>query len=291
MDYPKISIVTPSYNLALYLEQTILSIVQQEYPNLEYIIIDGGSTDGSVEIIKKYEQYLSYWVSEPDNVLYYALQKGFEQATGDIMGWLNADDLLHPKALFTLGSIFRDISEVQWLQGYPTVFDKAGRVVSHRPPQSSKYSFYLKQYHNGKFIQQESTYWRRSLWEKTGEFVSSEYKLAGDFELWMRFFQHEVLYNTSALIGGFRVRVGEQLSQKNHEAYLEECDRIVDSWLTKLDKTDNKIIAYAHRANKLGWIPKKSLLLPWYRQYLQVRDYVPSLAYDHRQERFFLVEH
>ena len=97
--WPKISIVTPSYNHARFLENTILSVLNQNYPNLEYIIIDGSSKDGSVEIIKKYEKYLTYWVSEPDNGQSHAINKGIEQATGDIFNWINADDILEPSSL------------------------------------------------------------------------------------------------------------------------------------------------------------------------------------------------
>ena len=86
---PKISIVTPSFNQGKYLEKTILSVIEQGYPNLEQIIIDGGSTDESVEIIKKYEKHLAYWVSEPDRGQSHAINKGFERATGEIFGWLN----------------------------------------------------------------------------------------------------------------------------------------------------------------------------------------------------------
>jgi glycosyltransferase involved in cell wall biosynthesis len=102
MDYPKISIVTPSYNQDAYLEETILSIINQNYPNLEYVIIDGGSTDGSVEIIKKYESVLRYWVSEKDSGQVDAINKGLLHCTGDIFNWINSDDVLTKGALFEL---------------------------------------------------------------------------------------------------------------------------------------------------------------------------------------------
>jgi len=97
---PKISIITPSYNQGQFLEQTILSVLGQSYPNLEYIILDGGSTDDSVEIIKKYDKHLSHWESNADGGQANAINKGFGMATGDILGWLNSDDMYLPGALF-----------------------------------------------------------------------------------------------------------------------------------------------------------------------------------------------
>ncbi len=104
--YPKISIVTPSYNQGRYIEQTIQSVLDQNYPNLEYIIIDAGSTDNTVEIIKKYEQHISYWVSEKDNGQTDAINKGFVKCTGDIFNWLNSDDYYEPGTFFKLAEIF-----------------------------------------------------------------------------------------------------------------------------------------------------------------------------------------
>ena len=100
--WPKISVVTPSYNQGKFIEETIRSILLQSYPNLEYIIIDGGSTDDSVQIIRKYEQWLTYWVSEPDRGQAHAINKGFARCTGELMGWINSDDSLFPNALHYL---------------------------------------------------------------------------------------------------------------------------------------------------------------------------------------------
>jgi len=97
--WPRISIVTPSYNQSQFIEETIRSVLLQGYPNLEYIVIDGGSTDGSVDIIKKYERWLAYWVSEPDRGQSHAINKGWQQATGSILAWLNSDDMYMPKVL------------------------------------------------------------------------------------------------------------------------------------------------------------------------------------------------
>lgn len=107
MNYPKISIVTPSFNQGRYIEQTILSVLDQNYPNLEYIIIDGGSTDETVEIIKKYEQHLTYWNSEPDKGQTDAINKGFAKCTGEIFNWINSDDYYEPGTFLKLAQLFR----------------------------------------------------------------------------------------------------------------------------------------------------------------------------------------
>jgi glycosyltransferase involved in cell wall biosynthesis len=242
-NYPKISIVTPVFNQKEFVEFCIGSILNQNYPNLEYIIIDGGSTDGTLDIINKYSAKIDYLLSEPDKGLYDALQKGFAKTTGDIMGWLNSDDILHPHSLFTIAEIFESNDNINWLQGLPAVIDRNNRTVFTRPARHDKFDFLLKEYHDGIFIQQESTYWKRSLWEKAGARISLEYKFAGDFDLWMRFYEKEPLFCTTAMIGAFRYRGEGQLSKDYYAEYLYECDKITDRAIGKLSATDKDILA------------------------------------------------
>ena len=249
--YPRISIVTPNLNGARYLEYTISSVINQKYPNLEYIVIDGGSTDGSIEIIEKYKNFLAYWETKPDNGLYHALQKGFDKSNGEIMGWINSDDILTANSLFSIAEIFSCSSKISWIQGYPTVIDDQNRIIYQRPPVFSKLCFYLKDYRDGRFIQQESTFWTRTLWNQAGSYISQEYKFAGDFELWIRFFNYSCLFVTSAILGSFRMRNDGQLSVLNYRNYLAECDRIIDMNKKYLSEKEKRAIKHIQKLRKL----------------------------------------
>lgn len=237
MNWPKISIVTPSYNQVRFLEATIQSIITQEYPNLEYIIIDGGSTDGSVEIIKKYEKHLHYWCSEPDEGQYDAINKGFNHSSGEIMAWLNSDDMYFPWTLKTAASIISTLPEVEWLttlnQG---AWDWNGFLTRIRTvPGYSKEALldgvnspWMKGRRGLKFwLQQESMFWTRSLWRKVGGFVNKEIKMAADFELWTRFFQHVEIYATSSPLAGFRFQ--DHQKTYNIQRYVEEANSVLQN--------------------------------------------------------------
>lgn len=223
----KISIITPVYNQVDFIEQTILSVLNQNYSNLEYIIIDGGSTDGTLEIIKKYESKITKWISEPDRGMYDALNKGFKLSTGDIMGWINGDDVLFENALQKINGVFQDLPSVQWIQGMNCAIDMEGNIIDYRYGKKfSIFKFLNKDY---KYIQQESTFWKRDLYIKAGNFINSDLKLAGDFELWFRFAQFAKLYNTNFDIGKWRERP-DQLSRISLDKYNQEAEEIIDQY-------------------------------------------------------------
>lgn len=292
--YPKISIVTPNFNGAKYLEQTILSVLSQDYPNLEYIIIDGGSTDDSVAIINKYKSQLAYWVSEPDKGLYDAVQKGFDYSTGEIMAWINSDDMYHPKAFFSVAEIFSNFDEVKWLMGIPSTFDEMGRTVSVSSLKRwTKLDYYLG---NFEWIQQESVFWRRSLWKKSGNKIDSDMKYAADLELWLRFFRVEKLYVTVALLGGFRQQSEGQLSMNFLDEYIEEArGKIKEEIENLIPKEEKDLLVSIKKYNiVMGKIPytifKRILSKVYYSEIIKNKQlyfsYPPMIYFDRVKQEF-----
>lgn len=237
--FPKISVVTISYNQGDFLERTICSVLDQNYPNLEYIIIDGGSTDGSVDIIKKYQDKLAYWISEKDKGMYDAIQKGMQKTTGEIMCWINSDDMFHKGSLTSVARIFSELKEVEWIQGMPTVFDESDVIIKVTDIKCwSKFNYFET---DSDFIQQESTFWRRSLWERSGGYISQEYKIAGDYELWARFFRFAKLYSVQTILGGFRYRGVNQQSVDKLDEYKAEMKIIKEKSIAHFTPEEKEI--------------------------------------------------
>lgn len=201
--YPKLSIITPSYNQGKYLERTILSVLNQGYPNLEYLIIDGGSTDDSVEVIKKYEKYLTYWVSERDSGQVDALNNGFLRATGDWISFQNSDDVYFPGTFQHFGTVARRDNNVDLLYGdlfMITADDEVTELLKTLP-----YDFTC-QLVEGMQIHNQSLFFKKRLLDEFGLFDST-YRFAFDYEFITRFTAQPgvIVKRVKQLAGALRV--------------------------------------------------------------------------------------
>ncbi len=201
-DQPLVSIVTPSYNQSRFLEETIVSALSQDYPRLEYIVVDGGSTDGSVEIIRKYADRLAYWVSEPDRGHADAVNKGWRRATGDILAFIYSDDVYAPgavrKAVNWLGE--HPDTEIAW--GDAWIIDERGRQIGVLPGRNFDYATFVREAKG--IINQPSTFMRRSVFEKVGPLNESLHYLM-DFEYWIRAGQGCRIQYVPEMLSSFRV--------------------------------------------------------------------------------------
>lgn len=183
---PKFSIVTCSYQQGRYLDATLRSVLDQDYPDLEYIVIDGGSQDESAAVIRAHEARLAYWVSEQDRGQTDALIKGFNRATGEICGWLCSDDLLLPGALRKVADFFADHPQVAAVYGDALWIDAAGAYL--RPKREMGFNRFVFLFdHN--YIAQPSMFWRRGLYERVRG-LDRDFNLAMDADLWERFSRH-----------------------------------------------------------------------------------------------------
>jgi len=230
--HPKISIVTPCYKAEHLIEGTIKSILDQGYPNLEYIVLDGAGDD-TASILRKYENKIHYWRSRPDEGQYKAITEGFSIATGEIFFWLNADDMLLPKSLFVVAEVFAKNPSLQWLSTLkPGAWDADGHLASiDRIPGFSKEAFldgvFLKSEGKKKahWIQQESTFFTSALWKKAGGKIP-DYSLAGDFSLWCEFYRHAELIGIDYPIAGFRHIEGQRSGDL--KKYIEEASHALN---------------------------------------------------------------
>ena len=198
---PLVSIVTPSFNQAQYLEATIKSVLNQDYGNIEYIIIDGGSDDGSVEIIEKYSGQINFWVSEPDNGQTEAVNKGFSHATGEILAWLNSDDTYLPNAISSAVNFLGARPEIGMVYGDANYIDTHGNVIGQFPARQTDYRKLRQGYVH---IPQQSSFWRASLWKQVGP-LDTNISYAMDYDLWVRLARISKLQYHRAVWANFRL--------------------------------------------------------------------------------------
>jgi glycosyltransferase involved in cell wall biosynthesis len=278
---PTISIVTPSYNQAAYLEQTIKSVLDQDYKGLEYVIIDGGSSDKSVDIIKHYEKQLSYWVSEPDAGHADGINKGFANTHAGIMGWINSSDVYYPWTLRTVVDIFNDLPEVKWISGLPTHISNgaAPRRVTH--DFRNKYDFLAGRYN---WLQQESIFWRRDLWDEAGGQLNTNLKYACDFELWLRFFEKTSLCYANTILSGFRTHKNQRGAIES-QAYRAEAAEAFSGFRRAFRYSDHlRAILIRSTNGRFGRLLRTSLklsgMIKWYK--------CPRITFDFQTERWSL---
>lgn len=231
--WPSISIVTPSYNQAAYIEETLRSVLCQGYPNLEYVVMEDGSSDASPTIISKYRPWLAQYVPGPNRGFGAVLHDGLSRTTGEIMAWLNSDDLYLPGTLETVARVFSDCPEVDWIVGQSLIIDQAGHPMRlSGQPGFSRRLFFSGRYlgghpaWNGSWIPQESVFWRRRLWEKAGAHFLTERLQYGDFELWSRFWQHAELHTLPLPLGVYRMH-GDTYTTRKGTLSLAPCTELI----------------------------------------------------------------
>ncbi len=207
--HPKISIITPCYNHEKYIAETIESVLSQGYPNLEYIVIDDGSTDKSWEIIQKYKDKLFYVerLEGYRDTPIHAINYGFSKSSGEILGWINSKNILLFNSLFTIAEIFNQFEEIEWLTGIATAINDKSQIVKVVPYKKNIYDYLIGKW---QVIQQESTFWKKSLWERIGSELEGRRKWSFDTGLWVKFFRETELYHANTIFGAYRWIPGAQ---------------------------------------------------------------------------------
>lgn len=226
---PSISIVTPSYNQAGFLERTMRSVLDQRYPNLEYIVQDGGSKDGSAEILQHYSGQLAYWESARDKGQSNALNRGFRRSTGEIMAYLNSDDLILPGALNYVARYFEKHPKVDVVYGQRVIIDENDREIGRWivPPHSHDEPIVTDILSWADYIPQETMFWRRRIWEEVGGEIDESFQFAMDWDLILRFRALRARFaRLPRFLGAFRVHSTQKSSAQISTLGTKEMNRL-----------------------------------------------------------------
>ena len=218
---PTISIVTPSFNQAKYVVQTVRSVLLQRYPKLEYVMMDGGSTDGTQEAIAPYRSRFHYYESARDNGQADAIRRGFEQTTGEIMAYLNSDDVLAPGCLNYVAKYFAQHPKVDAIYSHRVIVNEGNVAIGYWILPRHRNRLMLR----WDLIPQETCFWRRRLYEKVGG-VDASYRFAMDYDLFARFMLHGRMRRVKRVLGAFRMHTDSKSAQQLETIGKEEIVRV-----------------------------------------------------------------
>ncbi len=251
---PKISLITPCYNQVRYIGKTIDSVFSQNYPNLEYIVVDGGSTDGTLEIVKKYGKKID-WESRKDKGQTEAINRGISKSTGEIIGYLNSDDMLAPDALITIASFFKSNPNYYWVTGKCQIIDRNGNLI--RSFITSYKNFLLKYARNRpvlsivNFISQPATFWKRDVIKKIG-LLNQSLHYAMDYDYWLRISKIYKLGFIDKYLALFRIHSFSKSAQ--------DFEKLLSEGYFVAKQQSNFIFPFLHKVHDLGIITIYKLL-------------------------------
>ncbi len=267
MKLPKITIVTPSYNQGRYLEQTILSVLGQQYPNLEYIIMDGGSTDNSVEIIRRYADKLAYWQSEPDRGQVDAVAKGFAISSGEILGWVNSDDLLLSNSLFSVAHKFPQDGKTIALTGRCVLIGPSGESLKVNVP-----SIRTNMMFHGHGLSQMATFWTRTAYDQVGG-LDTTLHFSFDADLFVKLRRLGEIAIISEYLAAFRQHPRSKTSTIS-EVGLKEMQLIRKRYGKDSFSTISRMVVRVRLSRRIqNW-------LAWEREKMKVREILAATRRD-----------
>lgn len=285
----RLCMVTTNFNYGRFLDDCMRSIIDTRgFERVDYVVMDAGSTDNSVEVIKRHASKLKHWQSARDDGMYHAIQAGFARSDAPYMGWLNSDDQLTPWAIQTVLDIFDQLPEVRWITSRLPLQARTDGVVIKADTLSGvdNWGFFNGEHvkslglPSSGWIVQDCTFWRRDLWDEVGGTFDHSLKLAADFELWARFIDKTDLYIVNVPFGIYRIH-GANKAVAGRDAYREECVKVLQRYQPiipqDMDRLGKRVVAKALKSIGFGHLVDKS----W-------GPAIKTVAFNHGDGRYFV---